>query len=173
MPMLDAFIPEGALEPGSERRLVQNLTNTLLRWEGADPSDERIRKHVRSIIWTFVHRPKLYVGGEESTSEQPRYKFVVSLPEGQFDHASRAGLVAEFTDHVLNAEPAGRDRNPFRIWVFCNDVPEGSWGSGGKMLGLEDISSFVFGDVELGRLHAQTRLAASRAERQQGGARTP
>ncbi len=166
MPMIDAYIPEGVLEQDHERRLIDKLTTTLLRWEGADPKDERVRNHVQSIIWVFLHRPKVFVGGDEMVSDAPRYKIVVSLPEGQFDRESRAGLVAEITNHVLDAEPSGRDRNPFRVWVFCNEIPEGAWGSGGRIFGLADISSFVFGDNEAGRAHAKKRLAAARAERQ-------
>ncbi|MGY4155551.1 phenylpyruvate tautomerase PptA (4-oxalocrotonate tautomerase family) [Bradyrhizobium sp. USDA 4461] len=170
MPMLDAYIPEGALDPERERNLIRTLTATLLRWEGADPNDERIQKQVRSIVWTFVHRPKVYVGGDEMVSQEPRYKIVVSLPEGQLDGASRAGLIEEITNQILDAEPAGRSRNPFRIWIFCNTIPEGTWGSGGKVFGLAEISSFVFGDRELGKTHAATRLAAARSKA--GGAFT-
>lgn len=53
MPMLDAYIPEGALDPDAEKQLMGTLTNTLLTWEGADPEDER----ARSIGWVFLHRP--------------------------------------------------------------------------------------------------------------------
>jgi phenylpyruvate tautomerase PptA (4-oxalocrotonate tautomerase family) len=162
MPMLDAYIPEGALDPDSERNLIKALTNALLRWEGADPNDERIQKQVRSIVWSFLHRPNVYVGGDEMVPHEPRYKIVVSLPEGQFDCASRAGLIEEITNLILDAEPPGRNRNSFRIWVFCNTIPEGTWGSGGKVFGLKEISGFVFGDAELGKTHAAKRLAAAR-----------
>jgi hypothetical protein len=37
MPMLDAIIPEGALSDEAEKKLCSQLTDILLRTEGADP----------------------------------------------------------------------------------------------------------------------------------------
>jgi hypothetical protein len=57
MPMLDAYIPEGALSPSAERELVAKVTDLLLEHEGVDPSNER----ARPLAWVFVHRPQVYV----------------------------------------------------------------------------------------------------------------
>ena len=43
MPMLDAFIPEGALDPDAEKKLLSRLTDLLLEHEGADPTNEAVR----------------------------------------------------------------------------------------------------------------------------------
>ena len=60
MPQLDAYIPAGALTPDAEHDLVAELTDLLIRHEGADPTNET----VRSIAWVFVHRAHtVYVGG--------------------------------------------------------------------------------------------------------------
>ena len=53
MPMLDAYIPEGALSASAEDDLMGTLTDILLLHEGADPSDAA----ARSIAWVFLHRP--------------------------------------------------------------------------------------------------------------------
>lgn len=162
MPMLDAYIPEGALSPESEQQLMSTLTDTLLRWEGADPDDDR----ARSIGWVFLHRPEtVFVAGEPADREQPRYRIVASVPEGQLDNELRAGMVAEITQNVLDAEPDGRDRDPFRVWVFANQIPEGTWGGAGMVFGLADIAAFVLGDAEAGAAHAKSRLALAKAER--------
>ena len=39
MPMLDAYIPEGALSEAAEERLLAELTDLLIVNEGADPSN--------------------------------------------------------------------------------------------------------------------------------------
>jgi phenylpyruvate tautomerase PptA (4-oxalocrotonate tautomerase family) len=162
MPMLDAYIPEGALGAAAEEKLMATLTDTLLRWEGADPADPR----ARSIAWVFLHRPAtVYVAGEKAGDDQPRYRIVASVPEGQLDDKRRRGMVAEITTHVLDAEPEGRDRDPMRVWVFAGQIPEGSWGGGGRVVGLADIATFVLGDAEAGRAHAARRLAITKAER--------
>src|SRR5215470_1113726 len=44
MPMLDAYIPDGALSPSAERELLAKLTDLLLKYEGVDPTNEMARK---------------------------------------------------------------------------------------------------------------------------------
>ena len=162
MPMLDAYIPDGALDPDAEKQLMGTLTNTLLKWEGADPDDER----ARSIGWVFLHRPAaVYVGGELAADDQPRYRIVASVPEGQLDNERRRGMVAEITQNVLHAQPADREPDPFRVWVFANQIAEGSWGGAGQVFGLADIAGFVLDDAEAGTAHAKKRLAVTKAER--------
>lgn len=162
MPMLDAYIPDGALDPDAEKQLMGTLTNTLLKWEGADPDDER----ARSIGWVFLHRPAtVYVAGEPAESDQPRYRIVASVPEGQLDNELRKGMIAEITQNVLDAEPEGREPDPVRVWVFANQIPEGSWGGAGHVFGLAEIAGFVLGDAEAGKAHAKKRLAVTKAER--------
>lgn len=158
MPMLDAYIPDGALSPDAEQRLLTELTEILLRWEGADPNNA----FVRSIAWVFLHRPvEVLVGG--SPAEAPRYKIVVSVPEGQFDDERREGMVAAVTDAVLRAEGSTRARDAYRVWVFANEVPDGTWGGGGRIQRLADIATFVLGgDRQAGEEHATARLTASR-----------
>jgi phenylpyruvate tautomerase PptA (4-oxalocrotonate tautomerase family) len=160
MPMLDAYIPDGALDPSTEKELLATLTDILLRWEGADPDDEA----ARSIAWVFLHRPAgLFVAGEPAAD--PRYRIVASVPEGQLDAERRNGMVSAITDAVLDAEPPGRRRDPTRVWVFTHQVPEGTWGGGGRVVGLADIAGFVLDDAEAGEAYAKRRLALAKAER--------
>jgi phenylpyruvate tautomerase PptA (4-oxalocrotonate tautomerase family) len=160
MPMLDAYIPDGALDPDAERQLLMTLTDILLEHEGADPADPK----ARSLAWVFLHRPeRMLVAG--SDPDLPRYRIIASVPEGQLDNHRRASMVGAVTDAVLDAEPEGRAPDPWRVWVFTNQIPEGTWGGGGRIVGLGDIAGFVIGDAEAGVAHAKRRLAASKAER--------
>jgi phenylpyruvate tautomerase PptA (4-oxalocrotonate tautomerase family) len=158
MPMLDAFIPAGALSPEAEHALLSQLTDILLRNEGADPADPR----TRDIAWVFLHRPAaVFVGGEPATA--PRYRFVASVPEGQFDDERRAAIVAEVTDAVLAAEGGTYPVDPQRVWVFPNELPDGTWGAGGRINTLADIVGYVTGDPDAGRAYAERRLSQRRA----------
>ena len=161
MPMLDAYIPKGALAPEAQHRLLATLTDILIEWEGADPANPR----TQAASWVFLHHPEaVYVGG--APSEEPRYRIVASVPEGQLDAERRAGMVAAVTDAVLDAEEgAGRKRNPFAVWVIANQIPDGTWGAGGKIFGLADIAGTALRDAEAGRAHAKERLAIVKAER--------
>jgi phenylpyruvate tautomerase PptA (4-oxalocrotonate tautomerase family) len=158
MPMLDAYIPEGALKPQAEERLLAELTDTLIVNEGADPANLQ----VRSIAWLFVHRPEsVYVAG--SRSAVPHYRFVASVPEGQYDAERRQAMVESITESVLDAEQGAHDRDPSRVWVFTPEIPDGTWGGAGRIVTLADIAGFATGDPERGRAYAEERLAARRA----------
>jgi hypothetical protein len=74
MPLLDAYIPEGALSASAERQLLARITDLLLEYEGVDPQHER----ARPLAWVFVHRPQVYVAGAPPKS--PRLPLHLSGP---------------------------------------------------------------------------------------------
>ena len=159
MPQLDAYIPAGALTPDAEADLMAKVTDLLIRHEGADPTNET----VRSIAWVFVHRPEtVYVGGRPAAA--PRYRFVASVPEGQFNEERRQAMTAEITDAVLDAEQGAHPRDPMRVWVFTLEVPDGAWGGGGRVVTLADIAGLALGDAEAGREYAERVFAERRGE---------
>lgn len=160
MPMLDAHIPAGALEPAAEEALLAKLTDILIVNEGADPSNPQ----VRSIAWLFVHRPEtVFVAGSRASA--PRYRFVASVPEGQYDAERREAMVRDITEAVLDAEQGAHDRDPMRVWVFTTEIPDGTWGGGGRIVTLADIATFSTGDPERGRRYAEERLTPEPAAR--------
>ncbi len=157
MPLLDAYIPAGALTPDAEQQLLSTLTDLLITHEGADPTNPQ----VRSIAWVFLHRPEaVYVAG--APADAPRYRFVASVPEGQYDPERRQAMVASITDAVLDAEHGAHDRDPARVWVFTPEIPDGTWGALGRVVTLADIATFATGDAERGRAYAEKRLAQRR-----------
>jgi phenylpyruvate tautomerase PptA (4-oxalocrotonate tautomerase family) len=157
MPMLDAHIPHGALSAEAEEELLARLTDLLIVNEGADPTNAA----VRSIAWLFVHRPEaVYVAGERALA--PHYRFVASVPEGQYDSERRQAMVSDITEAVLDAEQGAHERDPSRVWVFTPEVPDGTWGGAGRIVTLADIAGFAVGDAEQGRHYAEQRLAARR-----------
>jgi len=157
MPMLDAYIPEGALTAEAEDRLLAELTDLLITHEGADPTNPL----VRSIAWVFLHRPAaVYAAGAREV--EPHYRFIASVPEGQFDAERRQAMVEGITAAVLDAEAGAYERDPMRVWVFTPEIPEGTWGGAGRVITLADIATFATGDPELGRRYAEQRLADRR-----------
>ena len=98
MPMMDIDLPDGIFDESAERALLAELTDVLLRWEGADPTNPRVRE----LAWIFVHRGgDVYVAGTPAV--EPRYRVRVSVPQGQFDDERRAGMIAAVTESILNA----------------------------------------------------------------------
>lgn len=157
MPMLDAYIPAGALSAEAEQRLLADLTDLLIVNEGADPTNPQ----VRSIAWLFVHRPEtVYVAGAPASA--PHYRFIASVPEGQYEPDRRQAMVHDITEAVLDAEQGAYERDPGRVWVFTPEVPDGTWGGFGRIATLADIATLATGDPERGRRYAEERLAARR-----------
>jgi phenylpyruvate tautomerase PptA (4-oxalocrotonate tautomerase family) len=133
MPLLDAYIPGGALSSRAERELLATITDLLIEHEGVDPGNEM----ARHLAWVFVHRPEVYVAGAPPKS--PRYRFICQVPEGQYDDERRAAVTAAMTQAVAKAEDGAWPHPELRVAVFNCEVPEGWWGGGGRILRLADI----------------------------------
>ena len=87
MPMLDVYIPDGALSTEVEDHLVARLTDLLLTHEGVNPTNARASE----LAWVWVHRPaRVFVAGK--LADRPRYKLVPQVPEGQYDDQRRAAF---------------------------------------------------------------------------------
>ncbi|MGY3487460.1 phenylpyruvate tautomerase PptA (4-oxalocrotonate tautomerase family) [Bradyrhizobium sp. USDA 4011] len=155
MPMIDVTIPEGALKPAAEARLIKELGDILIGHEGFDPAN----KVAQSVTVVFLHRPAaVYVAGAPSPS--PRYRIVPTVPEGQYTEASRAALVKEVTAAVVRADGGSYEDVAPRVWVFPTEIPDGQWGSRGVIRLLPDIQAFIAGEHE--RKVGEERLARRR-----------
>lgn len=152
MPLLDLTVPEGALDPDTEHQLLRTCMDLLLRHEGADPD----RPAVQAMAWAYLHRPGINLVGGQAPSE-PRYRVVVTVPDGILSQRRRGLLVSALTEAVLDAEPPGRSADLGRVWVLVNTVPEGAWGAGGRIVGLADIAGVALGDAEAGKRFAERR----------------
>lgn len=141
MPMLDAFIPVGALAPQAEAVLIREVTDLLMRNEGIDPCNEK----ARAVSLVFLHRPAVYVAGVAATS--PRYRFVPSVMEGLYDDERRKAIVREITAAVARAEGTAFDDVAPRVWVFPTEVPDGRWGGRGVIRRLPEFLAYVLGEA--------------------------
>ena len=102
----------------------------------------------------------MFVAGEPA--REPRYRFEPTVPEGQFDDERRQAMVEAITEAVLDAEDGAYERDPMRVGVFPTEIPDGTWGAGGRIFRLAEIAGFVLGDEERGRAYAEKRLGAQR-----------
>jgi phenylpyruvate tautomerase PptA (4-oxalocrotonate tautomerase family) len=168
--MCDAYIPADALPADAERELISRVSDLLVKHElrrtldlGDGIDAETITKRASAIAWISVLRHEAYVAGSPALA--PHYKFVVNIPEGQADEEFRNSVTADITMAVAAAE-AGRWPHPeFRVWVFTWEVPEGTWGATGRIIGLEDVVGFVAPPL---REQAQQRMADHRRDKARG-----
>ena len=155
MPMIDVTIPEGALKPAAEARLIKELGDILIGHEGFDSAN----KVAQGVTVVFLHRPAaVYVAGEPSPS--PRYRIVPTVPEGQYTEVSRAALVKDVTAAVVRADGGSYEDVAPQVWVFPTEIPDGQWGSRGVIRLLPDIQAFIAGEHE--RKVGEERLARRR-----------
>jgi phenylpyruvate tautomerase PptA (4-oxalocrotonate tautomerase family) len=150
MPMIDAFVPPNALTLQAEQELFREVTDIVVKHEIGDSQNER----ARNAAWIFVHRPVMYVAG--LLAAEPRYRFIVSVPEGQFDEERRQAITAEITEAVAKAENRSWEEVRSRVWVVTAEVPDGTWGARGQVVRLPDILSSFLG--EQGRAAALERI---------------
>lgn len=154
MPMVDAFIPEDALRPDAEARLMGDITDILLRHEtGLSPTNDK----AQAVSVVMLHRPAVFVAGKPA--RLPYYRFIPTVPEGQFaGEAVLESLVAEITQAVARAEGSAFDDIAPRVWVFPMEMPDGRWGGRGLIRRLPDIVRMLLG--EAAGEEARGRLAA-------------
>lgn len=169
MPMCDAYIPKDALPADTERELLSRVTDLLVDHElrrvidlSKDPeSVEASRSRARRVAWLFVHHPEVYVAGH--LRDEPFYRFICHVPEGQADDEFRIAVTRDITQAVADAE-GGRWPHPeARVWVFTWEVPEGTWGALGAPYRLRDVIGWVapeLTDLAEGRLAERRRTEA-------------
>jgi phenylpyruvate tautomerase PptA (4-oxalocrotonate tautomerase family) len=140
MPIIDLTAPRGSLSEETRDKLVSDLTEIALRWEGVGhgsrPTDS---------AWAYVHESEAgYVGGRRF--EQARYRLVLTVAAGVLDDVRKGCLVAEATSRVLAAEgsidtPANRGR----VYCLIQEVRDGNWGAYGRIVRLRDVGSVLGG----------------------------
>jgi phenylpyruvate tautomerase PptA (4-oxalocrotonate tautomerase family) len=136
VPMIDVTLPEGALSEEQRNALGERLTNTILKWEGA--AEIPFSRQITVVYFDERAPGSVYVAGEQET--QPRYRVLITIPEGSIKEDERkAGLVEEVTRDVLEVGGDTSNEASFRVWVFIHEVPDGHWGGAGQIFRLRDI----------------------------------
>ena len=134
MPVFEITYPQGALEPEARAKLMDELTDTILRAEKAPLND-----FFRSITWGFVHeRPAESVIAGGRPADKPVFKLVVTTPQGALSARRREQLTVEATKLVLDAAGLS-DEDAIRVFVLMHEVAEGSWGAAGQIIQFEQL----------------------------------
>ena len=141
MPQIELTVPRGALSDAATDDLMEQLTTTLLRWEGAPDTPA-----AREVSWGYVHEvapERTYHRGVNAAGDAPRYRVDVTVPQGALDDAKKSGLVADVTSLILAAEGTDDPAAAMRVWVIISEVTDGNWGGAGRVWRLRDIAKFV------------------------------
>lgn len=141
MPLAEIHLVRRALEPEALHALVEDVTETFLRHQGARADSCA----ARSIARVEVHESSpthIFVGG--LPSRDPQYRIVYTVPHGSMDPAAKASLVDETTRLVLSAEGTPwSEEQAHRVWCLVNEVPDGNWGAAGRIFRWRDVMRWV------------------------------
>ena len=145
--MIDVTCPQGALDDEARAEVVEKLTATLLRHEGA-PDTER----TRAITWVMIHElPAGNFGVGGKSPEKPHYRVMVTTPEGTLFHGpnplainQRKKMVRDVTDIILRAEGGEDDElDAARVWCLLTELPDTYWGAMGQVISISDILAYA------------------------------
>lgn len=129
-------IPERDLEPLAER-----VTTTVLRAQGAREGSPAAREISRVVI-REIDEGRVFVGGRRT--EERLYRFIVTTPIGALDATCKARLVEDLAKAVLEAEGTPfSEADAHRVWCVVNEIPDGNWGSAGRIFRWRDIKRWV------------------------------
>ena len=144
MPFVEVFVPKGALSEVQREKLETRLVAEVMRVEGAPDTPS-----AREISWLVLHEVGAWsVGGRRvRADEAARYVVRVAVPAGSLDYWKRAEMMQRLTDVLaeMDADPE-RLRQAPDAWIHIVEIPEGSWGAFGRVVGLRDIVAHVMGD---------------------------
>jgi phenylpyruvate tautomerase PptA (4-oxalocrotonate tautomerase family) len=147
MPLMELSYQEGAISPETRDELVETLTTSLLKAEGA-PNTE----FFRGVTWVLVNeRPAelVYAGDKPGAGV---VKLDVFTPEGALDDDRRARMIGDGTAAIREAFGIA-DEDLLKVWILCHDVVDGGWGAGGNVIHYKEL-------VEI----AKAQRAAAKAE---------
>jgi phenylpyruvate tautomerase PptA (4-oxalocrotonate tautomerase family) len=135
VPQLDLYVPAGALHPAQKSSLMSTMTDLLFKWEGV-PQDSPNK----AFAWAYVHEVPAdshAIGGKPASAfDRPRYRVVVTVPEGVLNAESKAGLVAEVTQAIAGIEGKSLDETSTRVTCYILDVANGGYGVAGQIYHL-------------------------------------
>jgi phenylpyruvate tautomerase PptA (4-oxalocrotonate tautomerase family) len=139
MPWINLTLRRGALSKGSQHAVMARLTETLMWWEKV-PDTPKARSIMKGWVYE-VDEDADYNAGT-SDHEKPFYFVEIRIPINRLDVLSKAGLIRDFTQVVLEAEGVlNTPEHARRVWVTINEIKSDDWGIGGHTDWLRDYTS--------------------------------
>ncbi|MBV1932074.1 MAG: hypothetical protein KUG71_10200 [Porticoccaceae bacterium] len=136
MPLIQVEAPANTLTKTEQDRLISQLSNAVLKAEGAPIDDAG----AQSLVWAYYNEQpegSAYVGSRNL--KQPPLRIAVTTPEGALHEVNRHSLVAEIGRIVDGIVGPFEDR--LNHWAMLYEVSEGSWAGGGQIFPLAGIQA--------------------------------
>ena len=142
MPLINVFTAKNTVDEPRRQAITKQLMADILEIEGAPDSEI-----ARSISWVLWHDVDDWWVGDERVrpGDLPRYLVRVEAPAAAFEDESKRSTIVERVTAAL----AKADDDPDRLsresvaWVIIDEVPDGNWGSHGRVIKYEDVMAFI------------------------------
>ena len=148
MPLVQVIAPKDSVSKQRRKEISRALLDEVIEAEGAPDTPL-----VRSITWVMWHEiDEWWVGSAPlSADDPPRYIVQVGVPEGAMDDAKRQAMVERVTQVLAKADddPDRFTREP-AAFVIVDEIPDGSWGTTGRVICYPELVSLVKSDVGAG-----------------------
>jgi phenylpyruvate tautomerase PptA (4-oxalocrotonate tautomerase family) len=134
VPLIQVDAPQGDLDKSQQDALMSQLSNAVLKAEGAPLESAG----AQSLVWAhFNEKPKgtFYVGG--TRLEKPPFRVAVTTPQGALNDETRTSLVAEIGRIVDDI--VGPYESRLNHWAMLYEVSDGGWAGAGQIFRLGDI----------------------------------
>ncbi len=134
MPLIQVDAPRGDLDKPQQDALMSQLSNAVLKAEGAPLKSEG----AQSLVWAhFNEKPQgsFYVGGVPL--EKPPFRIAVTTPQGALNDETRLGLITEIGRIVDDI--VGPYDGRLNHWAMLYEVTDGGWAGAGQVFRLGDI----------------------------------
>jgi phenylpyruvate tautomerase PptA (4-oxalocrotonate tautomerase family) len=139
MPWINLTLRRGALSKAAQHAMMARLTETLMWWEKV-PNTPKARRIMKGWVYE-VDEDADYVAGSPN-HDKPSYFLEIRIPINRLDELSKAGLIRDFTQVVLEAEGVpNTPENARRVWVTIHEIKREDWGIGGHTDWLRDYTS--------------------------------
>jgi phenylpyruvate tautomerase PptA (4-oxalocrotonate tautomerase family) len=140
MPIIEMYVPQGALDEETKRALHERISRQVLEVEGADFDTSPL---AREITWMFIREQpegSWSVGGEPLTRQSgPRFFTRVSTPKGALDDERRAAVAAK----VHEALVAALGYDPGNLNHFCWIDDSFTVSGGGTVVTFEQLMGML------------------------------
>lgn len=150
MPLVQVNLPKNSLSSEQRAQLAEEMTSVLLLIEGGVDNPEG--RAIAYVIFNEIDPDDWFVGGRlDDTYVYPggRFIFDVTVPQGSCNQERKNAVHAAINDALLRVLSIPKESGAgASAWVLINEVREGHWGTGGRMIGIRRIAKLARMDAD-------------------------
>ena len=141
MPIIDVEITKGSLDEQIKHKLINELGQVALGYEGLKGS-----KFAEAFTWLYIHEhPVSHVSQVSGPLPKPIYRVTFTTLETLLNDEQKHELGADVAKAIYKAEGSEwNDEEAYnRVWTFFSDIRQGDWIAGARINNIPDLQKRV------------------------------